>query len=106
MQTVHEQTRLGLTNPGFKPTPSSAGITTSQANRLKIREFTSWSVCFAVITLLTGLLKYMKLGVTMESVTSALFYTSLVSLAYFIYRIFSLSRNSIRVNNNSYHELN
>jgi len=106
MQTVREQTGLGLTTPGFKPTPTHPGISETHVNRLKIREFRSWSVCFAVITLLTGLLKFLKVGVTMESVTSTLFYTSLMALTYFIFRIISLSRNPAQVNNNSYHELN
>ena len=106
MQTAHEQGRLGFSNPGIKPTPSYAGISENQVKRLKKREFISWSVCFAVISLLTGLLKFLKIGVTMDSVTNVLFYASLISLAYFIYRIFSLPGNSIEVKNHNYHELN
>lgn len=106
MQTVREQSRLGLPDPGFKTTHSNAGFSENHINKLKIREFISWSVCFAIITLLTGLLKFLKVGVTMETVTSTLFYTSLITLVYFIYRIFSLSRHSVHVKHRDYHELN
>jgi hypothetical protein len=106
MQTVREQAPVRLSNSGFQPAQSQFRISENQVNKLKIKEFISWSVCFAIVTILTGLLKYLKLGVTMESVTSALFYTSLLALAYFIYRIVSLSRNPVQVKNNSYHELN
>jgi len=106
MQTVREQTPVGLSTSGFKPVQSQFRVSQNQVNKLKIREFTSWSVCFAIITVLTGLLKYLRVGITMESVTSTLFYTSLLALAYFIYRIFSLSRNHPQVKANPYHELN
>ncbi|MEJ0080361.1 MAG: hypothetical protein WDM78_05255 [Puia sp.] len=59
-----------------------------------------------MITLLTGLLKYLRLGITMESVTSILFYSSLICLAYFMYRIFSSSRVPFQVKDDSHHELN
>jgi hypothetical protein len=106
MQTVREQAPVGLSTSGFKPTQSPFRISENQVNKLKIREFISWSVCFAVITLLTGLLKYLKVGITMESITSTLFYTSLLALAYFIYRIVSLSKHPAQVKTNPYHELN
>ena len=104
MQTVRKETRLA--NPGFKPNPVNAGHSEKNINRLKIRELISWSVCFAAIGLLTGLLKFMKVGVTMDSVTSFLFYTSLTALAYMIYRIINFPRNSGYVNGNHNHELN
>jgi hypothetical protein len=106
MQTVREQAPVRLSNSGFKSTPSQFRISENQVNKLKIREFISWSVCFAVIVVLTGLLKYLKVGITMESVTSALFYSSLLALAYFIYRIVSLSRNPAQIKSNPFHELN
>jgi len=106
MQTVREQSRTGLSTSVFNAGQSQAPVSENQAIRLKIKEFTSWSVCFAIITLLTGLLKYLRLGITMDSVTSILFYSSLLALAFFIYRIISLSRNPVQVKANNYHELN
>lgn len=106
MQTLREQGRVGPSNSGFQNGQSQPAVTVNPENRLKIKEFTSWSVCFAIVTALTGLLKYLKVGITMDSITSVLFYTSLLALIYFIYRIISLSRNHVQVKGNSYHELN
>ena len=106
MQTLREQGRIDLSNSGFQTSQSRPTVTADPENRLKIKEFTSWSVCFGIVTALTGLLKYLKVGVTMDSITSVLFYTSLFALAYFIYRIISLSRNPAQVKRNNYHELN
>jgi|SRR5664279_1655975 len=103
MQTIQEQSRIGLSGSGFQGGQSQVGFA---VNRLKIKEFTSWSVCFAVIGVLTGLLKFLKLGVTMDSVTSVLFYASLMALAFFIYRIVSLSKTPVEEKRNNYHELN
>ena len=73
---------------------------------LKIKEFISWATCFAVISGLTGLLKYLKVGITMDTVTSALFYLSLAGLIYFIARIIMLSKSRIQIHSNNLHELN
>jgi hypothetical protein len=106
MQTLREQGRMGLSNSVFQAGQSQPGVTANPENRLKIKEFTSWSVCFAIVCALTGLLKYLKVGITMDSITSVLFYSSLSGLAYFIYRIISMSRNPGQVKRNNYHELN
>jgi hypothetical protein len=106
MQTLREQSRVGLSNSVFQASQSQSRATASPENRLKIKEFTSWSICFAIVGVLTGLLKYLKVGITMDSITSVLFYSSLSALAYFIYRIISLSRNPVQVKRNNYHELN
>jgi hypothetical protein len=104
MQTVRKETRI--TNPGFNTIPTHTGLSENNTDRLKIRELISWSVCFAAISLLTGLLKFLKVGVTMDSVTSFLFYTSLIALAYVIYRIINFPRNSAHVKSTQHHELN
>jgi hypothetical protein len=108
MQTIREQNGMGSPSSGYLTHSAhpQALVTETQEKRLKIREFKSWSVCFATIVLLTGLLKVLKLGITMDSVTSILFLSSLCGLAYFIYRIMSLSRTPIRLNNPILHDLN
>ncbi len=89
-------------NAGFsqKPVPPIG------EKRLKIKEFISWAACFAVISGLTGLLKYLKVGVTMDTVTSVLFYLSLAGLIYFVTRIIILSRTQVQIHPNNLHELN
>jgi hypothetical protein len=105
MQTVGEQNMI---TPGYSASFSKVQVPANQTNRLKIREFISWAVCFGIITVLTGLLKYLKVGVTMDSVTSALFYLSLFGAAFFIYRIIMLStsKSRIQLEGNNLHELN
>jgi hypothetical protein len=106
MQTIREQKSIDNLPSRFKSSFSAFPISSDQAKRLKIKEFISWSVCFALIFGLTGLMKLLKLGVTMDSVTSILFYLSLAGLIYFIRRIILLSRNPVQVNSEVLHELN
>ena len=96
MQTVRRQNRTDVPSSGFKSQISQVPASKNQAKRLKIREYISWSACFFVITLLTGLIKFLKLGITMESVTSTVFYLSLAGLVYFISRIYQISRTTVR----------
>jgi hypothetical protein len=104
MQTVREQEMVSPA--GFNSPLSQTPVSANQTKRLKIREFVSWSVCFTVVSLLTGLMKFMKVGVTMESVNSGLFYLSLAGLIYFISRIVVILKNPIRMNHHLRHELN
>jgi hypothetical protein len=107
MQTVREQAKMFDISPiGFNSTLPRNPDPQSQIKRLKIGEFKSWSVCFGLICALTGLLMYLKVGVTMESVTSALFFLSLAGLVYSIYKIIFLSKEPGRTDSNSLHELN
>lgn len=62
------------------------------ANRLKIKESISWSICFAVVAGVTGALLVYKIGVTMSFVTSILFYFSLLGFVVFIARTVRLLR--------------
>jgi hypothetical protein len=89
-------------HPGLSQLPDSL----NREKRLKIREFISWSACFAVIGGLTGLLKYLKIGITMDSVTSVLFYLSIAGLIYFITRIVMISKSRVQVHSNHLPELN
>jgi hypothetical protein len=97
-----------MITPGYSSSFSKVQVPANQPNRLKIREFISWAVCFAVVTALTGLLKYLKVGITMDAVTSALFYLSLFGVTFFVYRIIVLSTSKTRVHldGNKFHELN
>jgi len=106
MDTVREQARMNIQSSGFIPNYSPSSTTENQSTRIKIRESISWLVSFALITFLTGLLKFLKIGVTVESITSALFYTSLFAVSYFIYRIVVLSRNTVQLKKENLHELN
>jgi len=89
-------------NAGFSQHP----VPPVREKRLKIKEFLSWAACFAVIAGLTGLLKYLNVGITMDTVTSSLFYLSLAGLVYFIARIVILSRSRVEIHSSNLHELN
>lgn len=106
MQTIREQKSIDNPASRFKSSLSAFPISSDQTKKLKIKEFISWSACFALIFGLTGLMKLLKLGVTMDSVTSILFYLSLAGLVYFIRKIILIFRNPIQVNTKVLHELN
>ena len=89
-------------NAGFSQQP----IPPVREKKLKIKEFISWAACFAVISGLTGLMKFLKVGITMDTVTSALFYLSLAAMIYFITRIVILSRSQVQIHSRNLHELN
>lgn len=63
------------------------------ANRLKIKESISWSVCFAIVAGITGALLVYKVGVTMSLVTSILFFFSFLGFAAFVARSVRLHRS-------------
>jgi hypothetical protein len=42
----------------------------------------------------------LKIGITMDTVTSVLFYFSIAGLGWFIYKIFSLPKYPVQGNNN------
>jgi len=108
MQTAREQFRKAASAAGYRPyqTPAEAMVSENQLKRVKMNEFRSWTVCFSIIVLLTGLMKVLKLGVTMESLNSILFYGSLGALAYLIYRMRTFPKASAQLKNNALHELN
>jgi hypothetical protein len=107
MQTITGQTRVVTTASSSLITPfSQASGGSEQSKRLKIKDFMSWSICFAVIAAITGTMKWMSLAVTMETITSGLFYLSMAGLVYFVFRIFALSANPVQSNPLARHELN
>jgi hypothetical protein len=105
MQTVRKSA-IDISPAQFGSGISQPPVTPDQEKRLKIKEFTSWSVCFAVVCGLTGMLKFLKVGITMDSVTSSLFYLSLAGLIYFVTRIIMISKNPVHLYPNNLHELN
>jgi hypothetical protein len=107
METIHGQSRMIKTSStDIKSTFSRIPNALDSLKALKIREFISWSVCFAIVSALTGLILFLKVGVTMETVTASLFYGSLAGLIYFISRIIILSRTPSTVAHSTAHELN
>lgn len=99
MHTIRGQKTFDISHTGFRSSFANPD-SINRVNRLKIREFISWSVCFAVITVITGLLKVLKIGITMDTVTSVLFYFSIAGLGWFIYKIFSLPKYPVQGNIN------
>ena len=97
---------IDISPSGIKSSFSQVPVNPNQEKRMKIREFVSWSVCFAVISGLTGLMLILNVGITVASITSILFYSSLAGLAYCISRIIQLYRDSVQLNNKQIHELN
>jgi hypothetical protein len=110
METLQMQT-FRKNNVDISPIQFPSGLSQSpnipsREKRLKIREFISWAACFAVICGLTGMLKFLKIGITMDSVTSALFYLSLAGLIYFVTRIVMMSKSRIQMHSSHLPELN
>jgi hypothetical protein len=98
-------------NVDISPVQFNSGFSRQSAQpvrekALRIREFISWAVCFAIVSGLTGLIKYLKVGITMDTVTSTLFYLSLAGLIYFVTRIVILSRSQVQIHSANLHELN
>jgi hypothetical protein len=106
MQTIREPKTIDISPTGFKSNFPTSPVSPNQLKRLKIREFISWSVCFAVVCGLTGLLKFLNVGITMGPVTSTLFYLSLAGFIYFVTRIIRISKNPVALNTHNLHELN
>jgi hypothetical protein len=107
MQTISNNARGIDTSPNVVPT-QYPGVPdpVSQIRRLKISEFKSWTVCFGIISFLTGMLMYLKIGVTMETVTASLFFLSLTGMIFYIYKLILLTRVPARLESNPRHELN
>jgi hypothetical protein len=106
MHTIQEDKVHDSHFSALRSTNSPIPLPKDSDQKLKQREYISWTISFAVISLLTGLLKFLKLGVTMDSVTSGLFYLSVVGLVYFIYKIFSSPKKHAVQNLSSVHSLN
>jgi hypothetical protein len=107
MQTILDQPQASENSvSGFNSSFPLIPDPVNQIKKLKINEFISWSICFGVISGLTGLMKYMKVGVTMDSVTSVVFYGSLIGFIYFMLKILQISKDPIQLHSRSGHGLN
>jgi hypothetical protein len=106
MQTIKGEKKQNIDLSSFKAISSPSPVLRNQANKLKVREYISWSISFGVIFFLTGLLKFLNVGVTMDPVTKTLFYLSIVGLICSIYKIISVPRANIRHESSRFHNLN
>jgi hypothetical protein len=107
MQTVHQESPVfDSSKKGFNSSSSAKPESKIQTKRLKISEFKSWALFCGVISLLTGALIYLKLGVTMETVTESIFFLSLGGLIYSIYQIVLLVKQPAPYDGNPVHGLN
>jgi hypothetical protein len=107
MQTVSDNARrIDISSNNFPTTYPRIPDPIGQIRRLKISEFKSWSVCFGIISFLTGMLMYLKIGVTMETVTASLFFLSLGGTIYSVYKLILLVREPARLESQRNHELN
>jgi len=98
MQTILDKTHgIGRAPSSFQAVVAPETVSSGSENKLKTREFISWAACFAVLFLITGLIKWMGLETTMGSVTNFLFFVSLAGTAYFIMRALGISRKSLCV---------
>ena len=107
MQTIRDNTRrIDISSNNFPTTYPSIPDPTRQIRKLKISEFKSWTVSFGIISFLTGMLMYLKVGVTMETVTASLFFLSLAGMIFYVYKLIHLTREPIRLESNTRHDLN
>jgi hypothetical protein len=107
MQTVSDNARrIDISSNNFPSTYPSIPDPTRQIRKLKISEFKSWTVSFGIISFLTGMLMYLKVGVTMETVTASLFFLSLAGMIFYVYKLILLSREPARLESNTRHDLN
>lgn len=106
MQTIHGEKIQNIGLSAFNGIVSPAAVMANQAKKLKIREYISWSACFGVIFILTGLLKFLKVGVAMDMVTSAFFYLSILGLSCFVYKIISFPKSYVEKETADFHNLN
>jgi hypothetical protein len=107
MQTIQKPpSRYNRSESGILNTIPTGSISSEEAKKMKIREFISWSVCLAIVTSLTGLLLFLKVGITMESITIPLFWLSLGGMLYCISRIILISRRPLHFKASPVHELN
>jgi len=98
MQTILDKTHdIGRAPSSFQTAITPETVLPVSKKELKTREFISWAVCFAVVFLITGFIKLMGLETTMNAVTNFLFFVSLASMAYFIFRALNVSRKALGI---------
>jgi hypothetical protein len=106
MQILREEKTGEIGVSAFK-SPASLNSLPAKPSKSSIRnENISWLICFGIVSILTGMLKFLKVGVTMDTVTSVFFYISLLGVFYFFYKLLSAPKISSRENTGSFHGLN
>ncbi len=106
MQILREEKTGEIRASAFKSPASPISFQAKPGKSLIKNENISWLICFGIVSFLTGMLKFLKVGVTMDTVTSVFFYTSLIGVVYFIYKLFATPKISPRENTGSFHSLN
>ncbi|HSZ31749.1 MAG TPA: hypothetical protein VK772_00485 [Puia sp.] len=106
MQILHEEKTGEIRTSAFKSPASLNSFAAKPSKSLIKNENISWLICFGIVSFLTGMLKFLKLGVTMDTVTSVFFYVSSIGVFYFLYKIFSAPKTSPAKNAGSFHSLN
>ena len=98
MQTILDKTHsIGRAPSSFQAAITPETVRPGSKNGLKTSEFISWAVCFAILFLITGLIKWLGLETTMDFVTNFLFFVSLAGTVYFIFRALSISRKALEI---------
>jgi hypothetical protein len=106
MQILREEKIGEIRASAFKSPASLNSFPAKPAKSLIKNENIAWLICFGIVSFLTGMLKFLKVGVTMDTVTSVFFYISLIGVFYFLYKLFSAPKNNHRENTGPFHSLN
>ncbi len=106
MQILREEKIDEIRASAFKSPALPNSFSAKPGKSLIKNENISWLICFGIVSFLTGMLKFLKVGITMDTVTSAFFYISLIGVFYFVYKIFSVTKINPQENAGSFHSLN
>jgi hypothetical protein len=106
MQILREEKTSETHASAFKSPASLNSFPSKPAKSLIKNENIAWLICFGIVSFLTGMLKFLKVGVTMDTVTSVFFYISLIGVFYFLYKLFSAPKRNHRENTGPFHSLN
>jgi hypothetical protein len=106
MQIIRDEKLGGIHVSAFKSPASKNSYPTKPGKSLIQNENISWFICFVIVSFLTGMLKFLKVGVTMDSVTSVIFYFSLIGVLYFLYKILFTPKVNPPKNTGHLHSLN
>jgi|SRR5450432_680283 len=94
MQTARQDSPLiDYSESTFRASLPNSDIAADHVKKMKIRELISWSISFGIISLLTGLIIFLKVGITMETVTLILFSLSLCGMVFTVSRIFLFKKS-------------
>jgi hypothetical protein len=106
MQILREEKTDEIRASAFKSPASLNSLPAKPTKSLIRNENISWLICFGIVSILTGMLKFLKVGITMDTITSVFFYISLIGVFYFFYKILSASKINPQKSAGSFHGLN